>query len=230
MNASAPAAVAARVTRSGFAVSPAGRWASVAGAAYVAAWISGLLVVPSGPASTGPADVLQQFYASHAPAITVQALLVHGLAGIALAVLAVTLPPAARVAGNVAAAVRATGLAAAAVSLVQTALTLGATLRVGVAPAESTRSLVHAVDLADAVKLVLLAGFVVAATALAARAGVAPRRLRVVAAALVVLLPLGGLSFVVVNGILGALLVASLPLLLVWAGALAYLVARHSAR
>ena len=41
MNASAPAAFATRLSRSGFAVSPAGRWTSVAGAVYVAAWICG---------------------------------------------------------------------------------------------------------------------------------------------------------------------------------------------
>jgi hypothetical protein len=91
---------------------------------------------------------------------------------------------------------------------------------------------VHAVDLADAVKLVLLAAFVTAATALAARAGLAPRWLRVIAAVLVVLLPLGGASFVVAEGLLGALLgallVASLPVLLAWAGAVAYLVGRSA--
>src|SRR4051812_42349103 len=161
MNASAPAAFAARVTRSGFAVSPAGRWASVAGAVYVAAWICGLLVLPSAPSATGAAEVLHGFYAAHAPAIVVQALLVHGLAGVALAVLAPTLPGAARVGGRVAVAVRVSGWAAAAVSLGQVALTLAAVLGSADAAPATTRALVHAVDLADAVKLVLLAGFAV---------------------------------------------------------------------
>jgi len=78
VNVSAPAALAARVTRSGFAVSPAGRWTSVAGAVYVAAWITGLLLLPSAPSATGPAAVLSDFYATHGPVIVVQALLVHG--------------------------------------------------------------------------------------------------------------------------------------------------------
>ena len=230
MNVSAPAALANRVTRSGFAVSPAGRWTSVAGAVYVAAWITGLLLLPSAPSATGPADVLSDFYAAHGPVIVVQALLVHGLAGVALAVLAATLPRAARVGGRVAVAVRAFGWSAAAVSLAQVGLTLAATLDVRTATPAATRDLVHAVDLADAVKLVLLAGFATAATVLAASAGAAPRWLRVVAVALVVLLPLGAASFVVPNALLGLLLVVSLPLLLTWTGAVAYQVGRHSLR
>jgi hypothetical protein len=230
VNVSAPAAVAARVPRSGFAVSRAGRWASVAGAVYVAAWICGLLVVPSAPSATGPAEVLHDFYAAHTWAIVVQALLVHGLAGIALAVLAGTLPPAARIGGRVAVLVRAAGWAAAAVSLAQVALTLVATLGVATAAPVTTRALVHAVDLADAVKLLLLAGFAAAATALAARAGVAPRWFRVVARVLVALLPFGAASFVVPSSVLGLLLVVSLPVLLLWAGTIAYQVGRHSQR
>jgi hypothetical protein len=235
MNVSAPAAFAARVTRSGFAVSPAGRWTSVAGAVYVAAWISGLLIVPSAPSATGPAGVLHDFYAAHVPVIVVQALLVHGVAAVALAVLAWTLPQAARGTGRPAVLVRATGWAAAAVSLAQVGLTLVATVEVDTAMPAATRDLVHAVDAADAVKLVLLAGFVAAATALAARAGVVRRWLRIVAAALVVLLPLGGASFVVpssmgISALLSLLLVVSLPVLLVWAGTLAYQVGRRSLR
>jgi hypothetical protein len=230
VNVSAPAAFAARVTRPGFTVSPAGRWTSVAGAVYVAAWISGLLVVPSAPSATGPADVLHDFYAAHVPAVVVQALLVHGLAGIALAVLAGTLPLAVGVGGRVSVVVRAGGWTAATVSLAQVGLTLVAAFGAAGAMPATTPALVHAVDLADTVKLVLLAGFAAAATTLAARAGVAPCWLRAVAAALVVLLPLGGASFVAPSALLGLLLVVSLPLLLVWAGAIGYQVGRHSLR
>jgi hypothetical protein len=226
VNASAPAAFATRLSRSGFVVSPAGRWASVAGAVYVAAWISGLLVVPSAPSASGPAGVLHDFYAGHLPVIVVQALLVHGLAGVA--VLAWTLPLAAGVRGRDAALVRVTGWAAAAVSIAQVGLALVATFGARSATPAETRALVHAVDLADAVKLVLLAGFVAAATAVAARAGVAPPWLRIVAAALVVLLPLGAASFVAPGALLGLLLVVSLPVLLLWTGAIAYQVGRHS--
>ena len=228
MDLSAPAAFAARVTRSGFSTTPAGRWTSVAGAVYIAAWVSGLVVAPTAPSSSGPAAPLHDFYASHAPAIVVQALLVHRLAGIALAVLALVLPVAAGAAPGRARAARLWGWSAAAVSLVQVTLTLVATLGVRFATAETTRSLVHAVDVADAVKLVLLAGFVLTATAFAAHACLAPTWVRVLAWALVVLLPLGGASFLGANGVLDLLLVVSLPVLLVWAGAVAYLVGRHA--
>ena len=49
-----------------------------------------------------------------------------------------------------------------------------------------------------------------------------------VAFALAVLLPLGGASFLVPNGLLGMLLVVSLPVLLVWAGTVALLVGRRA--
>jgi hypothetical protein len=71
---------------------------------------------------------------------------------------------------------------------------------------------------------------VTTATGLAARAGLAPVWVRVLAGALLVLLPVGGASFIVPNGLLSALLVASLPALLVWAGVAAYLVGRRARR
>src|SRR5919202_222127 len=53
MNAStsAPAvpALVARALRAGTTVTPAGRWTSVAGAAYVAGWVAGIPIAPSGP-------------------------------------------------------------------------------------------------------------------------------------------------------------------------------------
>jgi hypothetical protein len=55
-----------------------------------------------------------------------------------------------------------------------------------------------------------------------------PRWTSGVAIALVVLLPLGGASFLVPNGLLTMLLVASLPVLLVWAGTVALLVGRRA--
>jgi hypothetical protein len=55
-----------------------------------------------------------------------------------------------------------------------------------------------------------------------------PRWMTGVAVALVVLLPLGSASFLVANGLLGMLLVVSLPVLLVWAGTVALLVGRRA--
>jgi hypothetical protein len=114
------------------------------------------------------------------------------------------------------------------VSLAQTALTLVAVVRAGSDAPGTTAALVHAVDVADTVKLVLLAVFVPVVTVAARRAGMLPRWMSGVAIALVVLLPLGGASFLVPNGLLGMLLVVSLPVLLVWAGTVALLVGRRA--
>src|SRR5215212_2059842 len=118
-------AFVARALRAGTTVTPAGRWTSVAGAAYVAGWVLGLALVPS-----VPADV-HSFYVAHPALVAVQALLVHGVAGVALGILALVLPRAVGLAGRSAALVRTAGLAAAAVSLAQTALTLVALAQVG---------------------------------------------------------------------------------------------------
>ena len=219
-------ALVARALRVGTTVTPAGRWTSVAGAAYVAGWVAGIAIAPNGP-GTDPVAV-HGYYVSHAVLVVVQALLVHGLAGVALAVLALVLPPALGGAAGLAGLLRTAGLAAAAVSLVQTVLTLVAVVRAGSDAAGTTAALVHAVDVADTVKLVLLAVFVPVVTVAARRAGMLPRWMSGVAIALVVLLPLGGASFLVPNGLLAMLLVASLPVLLVWAGTVALLVGRRA--
>src|SRR4051794_893666 len=219
-------ALVARVLRAGTTVTPAGRWTSVAGAAYVTGWVAGIAIAPSGPGADP--DAVHAYYVSNGAQVAVQALLVHGLAGAALAVLALVLPRALGSVGRLAWVLRASGFAAAAVSLVQTALTLLAVARAGSDSPHTTAALVHAVDVADTVKLVLLAVFVPVVTVAARRAGTLPPWMTGVAVALVVLLPLGGASFLVANGLLGLLLVVSLPLLLVWAGTVALLVGRRA--
>ena len=219
-------ALVARALRAGTTVTPAGRWTSVAGAAYVTGWVAGIAIAPNGP-GTEPVAV-HDYYVSHAPQVVVQALLVHGLAGVALAVLALVLPRALGSGGRPAAVVRTSGLAAAAVSLVQTALTLVAVARADSDTPGTTASLVDAVDVADTVKLVLLSVFVAAVTLAARRAGMLPRWMSGVAIALVVLLPLGGASFLVTNGLLATLLIVSLPVLLLWAGTVALVVGRRA--
>jgi hypothetical protein len=207
-------------------LTPAGRWTSVAGAAYVVAWLAGLVAAPTAPGTD--AVTVHAHYVAHGPALAVQALLVHGLAGLALAVLALALPRAIGLAGRPAALVRGSGLGAAAVSLLQTGLTLVALARAASAAPAATQALVHAVDVADTVKLVLLAVFVPAVTVTARRASMLPRWTVLLAVTLAVLLPLGGAAFLVPNGLLMLLLVASLPLLLVWAGTVAVLVGRRA--
>ena len=195
----------------------------VAAAAYVLAWVVGLVIAPPRPA-TDEAAVLAGFVEGHAGALVVQSLLVHGLAGAALLVVAVG---AGRSLTSKAAAT--TGALAAVLSCVQVALLAGAVMAALGRTEAAVPGLLGAVDGVDAVKLVALAGFVVAGSRAGRRARVLPRWVSVLGAVLAVLLVLGAASFVPGLGqLLGVALFAALPLLLVYVGALAWLVARRS--
>lgn len=215
---------ALRIPESGLRVTPAGRWTSVAGAVYVTAWTVGLFVGPAAPAADAPAAAVHSYFAQSPSAIVLQACLVHGLAGLALAALAVAIPRATGASGLSRLAVTVSALSAALVSLLQLGFAVAATHDVEHSAASSSQAFFEAINVADTIKLVLLAAFVATATHAARCAGSSPRWLRLVAAATVVLLPLGGVAFLVDNPVLTAALYASLPLLLLWAGATAYIV------
>src|SRR3954447_23872157 len=68
------------------AAGPRDRWALVtAGTVYVLAWVIGLLVAPAAPDAFAPDAVIHAHFAQHGGAALGQALLVHGVAGVALA-------------------------------------------------------------------------------------------------------------------------------------------------
>jgi hypothetical protein len=95
-----------------------------AGSLYVAAWVVGLLVAPAAPSATASDTDIHAYFAAHHAATLWQGLLVHGIAGLALAVFVVCLarllgPP---TASTFRALLLACGLGAAAVSLVQCGL------------------------------------------------------------------------------------------------------------
>jgi hypothetical protein len=191
-----------------------------AGAAYVTGWITGLLVAPTGPAATAAPATVQAYYAGNGPAILLQSLLVHGIPGIALAVLGIS------VARNLAAAgparfwLTASALTAAALSLGQVGIAVAAVTTADTTAASTTGILFHALNLANTAKLIALAVFAAASCWAARRRGVAPGWFVALTVALVVMLPAGGAAFLVDQPLLSALLIASLPLLLVWVAAL----------
>src|SRR3954465_6886911 len=84
-----------------------------AGTFFVSSWVLGLFVAPSAPDPDAPAATVAAHFAAHQTATTVQSLLIHGVAGAALIVLALSLA--------VPRGARAAGLAAGVVSLVQAA-------------------------------------------------------------------------------------------------------------
>lgn len=201
----------------------AGDRRTIGGAAgvYVAAWLLGLATAPSAPAPDASNGAIQAFYAEHGSAALVQAALVHGIAGVALAVFVVSLarrfaPDGRRT------ALLAAGGAAAAISLLQFAMEVGLNRAADAGDASTSAALFHAVNVADTVKLVLLAAAVVAATSLLTR----PRWLRVLGNVLAPALVLGGAAFVVVSDALSAVLGLSLVLLLGWVAAVAMVITR----
>src|SRR5689334_18367478 len=160
---------------------------AVAGSVYVAAWLVGLLVAPAAPSATASDADVHAFYVAHHTATLLQGLLVHGIAGVALAVFVVSL---ARLLAPVSASAMKTlllaaGVGAAAVSLVQCALEIALNRHVaGEGDPGGTAALFHAVNLADTGKLFLLGVAIAAATRLAAAAGAWPRWLRILGLAL----------------------------------------------
>ncbi len=186
---------------------------AAAGAVYVLAWIAGLLMAPAAPDPTASDGVVNSFFAENQAATLLQALTVHGVAGIALAVLVLSL--ARCLAGDRDDGTRivflVTGLGAAAVSLAQLAIEIALNRHVaGSGSAGTTASLFHAVNVADTVKLALLGIAIAAATRLAARAAALPRWLRTLGYVLII----GGLASIVDSDALTGLLTASLFLLL----------------
>jgi len=221
-------AVTSRFTRPGFETTPSGRRVSVAGAVYVAAWVVGLVTGPAAPSATASDADIHSFYIDHGPATMVQSLLIHGLAGLALATLALTVPVATQASSALRRVVVGSGLAAAAVSLIQVAFAAAAVHDASSAAASTSAALFNAINLADTVKLVLLAVFAGAVTVAAARAGICPRWVRGMTVILVVLLPFGGAAFIVHTAVLTAMLYASLPLLLAWAASTAWYIGRRA--
>jgi hypothetical protein len=196
---------------------------AIAAAAYVLSWIVGLLLAPAAPAQDAPAAQIAAFYADHGPPVVWSALLVHGTAGLALAVLAVTIARATGVRGGLRRAVAGSGLAAATLSLLQFALAVVAVI--GTHADTVSRTLRLSIDFVDVLKIALLGAFVWTATTAVNRRGAAPQWLRITAAVLVPLLLVGCAALVGVEA-LNPVLAASLLALLGWAAAIGYLVAR----
>lgn len=201
-----------------------------AGAAYVTGWIAGLLAAPTGPAATATAAAVQAYYADNGPAILLQSLLVHGIPGIALAVLGISVARTLAAAGHARVWITASALTAAALSLGQVGVAVAAVTTADTAAAGTTATLFHALNLTDTVKLIALAVFAATSCWAARRRGAAPGWFVGLTVALVGLLPPGGAAFLVDQPVLSALLIASLPLLLVWVAALTIVVAPRATR
>ena len=198
-----------------------------AAAVYVAAWATGLLIAPAGPDMSATAGEIAAHFRSNGTAAALQSLLVHGVAGVALAAVATTLGrrlPTTRTARLAVIA----ALVAVAVSFAQVGFLQVLVATVDSAGVERAAALFHAVNIADSVKLVFLGVFVAATAVAALRAGAMPRWLRSASLALAAALPLSGAAFVFESPGLYALLFVTLPLLLTWVATTALVVSRRS--
>ena len=66
----------------------AGRAPLVTAVVYTAAWVLGLVVAPASTPDHADTAAVGAYYSEHGPAVLLQSLLVHGIAGVCLALLA----------------------------------------------------------------------------------------------------------------------------------------------
>lgn len=196
-------------------------------AAYVAAWLLGLALIPRGVTSADGAPVVATHYATHRPAALAQIALVHAIAGACLLLFA------RRVADHPAATprrslLRRSAAAVAVLSWAQAAAGAAMVLTADHVAAGTTRTVLLGIERVDAVKLAALA--VLCATGLSlARAGGAARWTGPVGAVAATSLAVAAVGLAGVTPLAGVAAPA-LVLLLGWVGGVGATLRRQAAR
>lgn len=221
------------------------RTAAVAGAVYVGAWLVGLAIAPSSPDIFAPAAEVYASFAAHREAAVVQSLFVHGVAGVALCVWTVaayrcigtsdtgiSVDPGTNVAGRTGwtgrvECARWGGLLASGLSLVQVALQLWAVHQLDLGSVGGVDDAFDTISRVDSAKLLALAVLVGGYSGAAVQASGRPRAMAGAGALTAVLLAVSAMSFLFEVTLLALFLYASLPLLLIWAGAMTVVLTRH---
>ena len=180
----------------------------LAAVGYSVAWVLGLMVPVPAVDIDASAQAVLGSVVGHEGAVALRALLVHGLAALALVTVAVAL---ARATG--ARFVLVAGVVAAGLSLVQFVLELVLT---GPAGSDAVPSLVDAVNRIDGVKMFALAGLALAGAAAIRRSAAVPRWLSGLGVVLAVALVASGVGYALLIPALGQAAYVSLPLLLIW--------------
>ena len=182
---------------------------AVAGAVYVGAWLIGLTAAASAPALDAPASDVLAHYADHGSAAMASAVLVHGVAAVALGTVAVAIGRRWR-AGR---ATMTAGLVAAGLSLGQLVLDVLLAGPVGRgSDAHLADQLFDAVNRMDGVKMFALAAMALFGAGVIRR----PRWMPAVSVATGTALVASGVGYALLANGLGMAAAISLPLLLVW--------------
>lgn len=190
---------------------------------YVIVWVIGLLI-PSGTLSPSMSNgELQQALLANQLARLIQVFLIDGVAGISILLFAVAVSSLFQTADEkpLARMVLSVGVVAGTISLVQAAVQQTLVNPDLLASAETPfRTLLVLVNQIDTFKLMALALLSISTSILGARTRLIPAWINWLGIILTFALILGGLSFAVANSLLTAILFASLPMLLVWVGAI----------
>jgi hypothetical protein len=208
-------------------------WLAFFGFVYVLVWVVGLML-PTGTLSPSmPNAEIQQVLLAHQQARLLQVYLIDGVAGIALLLFAVAASSMFSSAEDEHSArvVLSAGIAAGAISLVQAGVQQTLVNSDLLASAEPPfRALLALVNQIDTYKLMALALLSASTSILGLRARLLPAWVNGLGIVLAIALLLGGLSFAAANALLTAILFASLPMLLVWVGAVSAVMARRSSQ
>jgi hypothetical protein len=195
---------------------------AMAGVAYLVAWVTGLAVWPSNLDVAASGSQVIAAYTGHRGVAMTQSLLVHGVAGVALAIVVLALGQAARRrdGGPLARVMVVAGVGAAAVSLLQCAL--GLLLAGWVVPdGDSGRagSLFAAINRLDGVKMLALAAMAASAAVLVRRTRLLPGWLGWLGVLLAVALVVSGVGYLLLSSTLAPTAFVAGALLLIWVAA-----------
>lgn len=197
-------------------------WLAFFGLLYVIVWVIGLLI-PTGTLTPSMSNAeLQQVLLANQLARLIQVYLIDGVAGIAILLFAVAVASLFQTAEEkpLARVVLSAGVVAGTISLVQAAVQQTLVNPDLLALADTPfRTLLVLVNQIDTFKLMALALLSISASVLGMRTRLIPAWVNWLGILLTFALILGGLSFAFANSMFTAVLFASLPMLLMWVGA-----------
>lgn len=196
-------------------------WSKVAGVTYVAAWVVGLTAFGGGPGTGATAGEVAGYFADHRISTTIQALLIHGVAAVAL----LGVLNAVRRIGVSTRTAHLGGVVGVALSLTQLALDAWRSL---IATGSTTTTLVDVIDRVDGFKMFAFAVMIGAGVGALRAARVIGRRMSIVGVVATGALVVSGVGYAAAVTSLRSVAALSLVLLLVWVGYLGVAAGRRT--